>query len=317
MKNDGKGLEAFVRSVEEVLAGTTMKLIQNRRVYSDDGIQLAELDLEIEGVINGRQFRSLIECRDRPSQGKAPASWIQQMAGRRLQFGFDNVIAVSSMGFSDAAVKAANIMDVELRQISVLSPVQSLNWIIPPERNSHVEITCHPIQGFIGLRGPIFSSFHTHVQNAIRHGIKNNTPFIRTKLDGLVSIDTVWQVIWHHEHAEIGRLPSNTNFRTITIYRKPVGEGSLWVETENVCVPVEFVSFQIQLFSKKSNLVPSSLEAYHKVGGFKNLSESLILTPTSSDDNVQVVFQKVDLAEGGFKYRVGIRQPHNWRPPFD
>lgn len=151
MTNDGRGLEKFVSDVENVLVGSSLRLTKNRRIYSNDGIQLAELDLEIEGIINGRPFRALLECRDRPSQGKAPASWIQQMAARRLQFEFNKVIAISTTGFSDAAVEAAKMMSVELRQISTISPPPTLNWFMPSAPGSSVEISCQVIHASIGL----------------------------------------------------------------------------------------------------------------------------------------------------------------------
>ena len=157
MKNDGKGLESFICDIEKAIVGTSLKLIQNRRVYSDDGVQLAELDLEIEGMVKGRYFRSLLECRDRPSQGRAPASWIQQMAGRRFQFGFDEVIAVSTMGFSDAAIAAARMFDVDLRQLTVNSPSSSPNWFESPGPGSSTEITCrliHARKYCVGIRRP-------------------------------------------------------------------------------------------------------------------------------------------------------------------
>ncbi len=247
MKNNGKGLEKFVSEIETAFTKEGFEIIQNRRVYSEDGIQLAELDLEILGAINGKMTHTLIECRDRPSQGKAPASWIQQMAGRRLQFSFDKVIAVSTTGFSEAALSAARTMDVELRELTVSSTPPSIRWLETPASGSALHYSCNLIQGYVSLREPGFGEHHSHLQTTLREGIKNNSNFMRTRLDGLISIGTAWDVIWYYEHTQICELIGDRKYRKLTIYREPTDDGSLWVETTKVCAPVKSLSFLIEL----------------------------------------------------------------------
>lgn len=118
MSTDGTALERMVTGIEKVLLGEEFTVVPNYKVFDDDGNQVAEFDIRIEGKVGSTSFRWLIECRDRPSEGPAPSSWIQQLAGRKELFGFDKVIAVSTTGFSRAAKDAARRLNITLRMVT-------------------------------------------------------------------------------------------------------------------------------------------------------------------------------------------------------
>jgi hypothetical protein len=59
----------------------------------------------------------LIECRDRPSAGPQPRNWIQALIGRKVDFGFNGVIAVSSTGFTKGAIALAKREGIGLRKV--------------------------------------------------------------------------------------------------------------------------------------------------------------------------------------------------------
>jgi len=118
---DGKKLESWVRFVEETLVPKGWEVKSREKVYDDDGVQIAEFDIQIAGQVRTTQFRWLIECRDRPSEGPQAGGWIEQLAGRRDRFGFDRVTAVSTTGFTRGAFKAAESLSVELRELSELA----------------------------------------------------------------------------------------------------------------------------------------------------------------------------------------------------
>ena len=73
-----------------------IRVTTNDKIYNDEGIQIAEFDIEVRGKLGSMDFSWLIECRDRPSSGPAPGSWIEQLLGRRTRFGFNKVTAVST-----------------------------------------------------------------------------------------------------------------------------------------------------------------------------------------------------------------------------
>ena len=67
MPNTGKQLEQLVKAIEKSLLPAGFEVLGNERVYSDEGVQIAEFDIEIRGKVGSTYFKWLIECRDRPA----------------------------------------------------------------------------------------------------------------------------------------------------------------------------------------------------------------------------------------------------------
>lgn len=129
MSSDGKQLEGLVAFVERTLLSKGFTVRTNERVFNDEGIQIAEFDVEIRGKVGTTQIAWLIECRDRPGHGSAPGSWIEQLVGRRTRFGFNKVTAVSTTGFAAGAVEFAQAQGIELREVNELS-ADSFDWLL-------------------------------------------------------------------------------------------------------------------------------------------------------------------------------------------
>jgi hypothetical protein len=129
MSSDGKQLESLVAFVEEKLLPPGFDVKSNERVFNDEGIQIAEFDIEIRGKVGTTEIAWLIECRDRPGQGAAPGSWIEQLFGRRTRFGFNKVTAVSTTGFAAGATSFAQQQGIELREVANLDPTEFANWL--------------------------------------------------------------------------------------------------------------------------------------------------------------------------------------------
>lgn len=129
MKRDGKQLESLVAFVEEHLVPEGFSVSKNDRVYNEDGVQIAEFDIEIKGKVGSTEISWLIECRDRPSSGPAPGSWIEQLVGRRDRFGFNKVTAVSTTGFAAGAAEYALAKGIEVREVKSLAPDEFLSWL--------------------------------------------------------------------------------------------------------------------------------------------------------------------------------------------
>jgi len=105
------------------------KIETRRPVRNDDGIQIAEMDIVIATLVGTLTSTTLIECRDRPSEGSAPASWIEQLAGRRDRLRIDTVVAVSSTGFSPGAIDFAREKNIRLRTFDALTYDDVRSWI--------------------------------------------------------------------------------------------------------------------------------------------------------------------------------------------
>lgn len=139
MASDGKQLETLVAYVEKNLLPAGFDVKANERVFDDDGVQIAEFDIEIKGKVGSTSIAWLIECRDRPGHGSAPGSWIEQLVGRRVRFGFNKVTAVSTTGFASGAISFAKSQDIELREVRTLSPEEFAIWLVIQEfKNIHL-----------------------------------------------------------------------------------------------------------------------------------------------------------------------------------
>jgi hypothetical protein len=128
-RNDGKRLEQLVAFIEGRLLPGGFTVETRKPVYDDSGVQIAELDILIKGQLGTASYSSLIECRDRPSDGVAPASWIEQLDGRRRRFNLAKVMAVSTTGFAHGAKELAEQFGVELRVLKDLSEEEVARWL--------------------------------------------------------------------------------------------------------------------------------------------------------------------------------------------
>lgn len=136
MGNDGKQLENLVRQVEELLLPQGFTVTPNRKVFNADGVQIAELDIEIGGRIGSTNLLWLIECRDRDDP--APAAWIEQLVGRRDRFGYNKVMAVSTSGFTPGAIEYAEKAGIELRTVAEMRDDVLPRWLDLRHLNLHV-----------------------------------------------------------------------------------------------------------------------------------------------------------------------------------
>ena len=130
MTSDGKQLEGLVSFVEETLIIKGFTVETNSKVFNEDGVQIAEFDIEVRGKVGTTEIAWLIECRDRPSQGPAPGSWIEQLVGRRKRFKFNKVTAVSTTGFAEGVKGFAKTEGIELREVAEISKEAFKDWLL-------------------------------------------------------------------------------------------------------------------------------------------------------------------------------------------
>jgi hypothetical protein len=129
MRNTGKDLEALVALIEKFHLPPGFEITTNDRVYNDDKIQIAEFDIQVKGRLGTTDLLWLIECRDRPSEGAAPRSWIEQLMGRRIASGFNKVTAVSTTGFAAGASELAQEQGIEIREVRSLTAEHFADWL--------------------------------------------------------------------------------------------------------------------------------------------------------------------------------------------
>jgi hypothetical protein len=125
--NNGKSLEQIVKDIENILLPQGFSVSTREKIY-EDGVQIAEFDILIKGVLGTSPITWLIECRDRPSEGHQPVSWIEQLIGRRTVHKFDKITAVSTTGFTKGAIHCAKKNSIDLHSIDQLSSEDIVDW---------------------------------------------------------------------------------------------------------------------------------------------------------------------------------------------
>lgn len=132
MIRDGKALEAFVAQIEKEAGLPDATVTSRVKAYADNGKQIAEFDIVIEGRFGTTDMRWLIECRDRPGSGAAPNNWIYELIGRKDgHVKFDRVTAVSTTGFAEGCRELADPHRIELRTVKEVDPTEFASWIEP------------------------------------------------------------------------------------------------------------------------------------------------------------------------------------------
>ena len=202
--NTGKDLESLVRRLEELLIPDGFDIGVNRRVLDDDGVQLAEFDIEIRSVAGLRSVSWLIECRDRPSQGAAPSSWIEQLVGRRELHHLDQVIAVSTTGFSEPAIRLARQANIVLRRVENVADLASDFRVV----GFHL-VTCLGGGGTIQVDAEGHEDFEFNLRNLFVRPMNRADPlrfadFVCEQLGPSNGVDETRQVrIVHNEAIEL------------------------------------------------------------------------------------------------------------------
>jgi hypothetical protein len=185
------------------------------RIYNNTGVQIAEFDIVIKGKLGSAQLKWLIECRDRPSEGPAPAGWIEQLSGRRQRFNFDKVMAVSSTGFSDGAKEEARRTGIDIRAMDSLTYESVMSWL--------------PLNAPLVVNRGLFGDVRLHVAdditpdelknfNANLKTIDPQAPVIfDTKIGKTLSISQLWQAVLKKNHQLFNDLLPNEEPKSLTI----------------------------------------------------------------------------------------------------
>ncbi len=199
MRDSGKELEKLVREIESYLLPYGFEVKTNDKVYNNEGIQIAEFDIEISGILGSTHILWLIECRDRPSSGSAPGSWIEQLVGRRERFGFNKITAVSTTGFSQGALDYAKKAGIETRTVNSISISDVWDWFRISE-TTYFDDQAH-LENITLIFQDIYKSDEIQKINNLLQSLKLNTPiFVSNKTGELSTGFQLFQsLIYRHQ----------------------------------------------------------------------------------------------------------------------
>lgn len=251
--NDGKQLEGLVAFVERTMLPEGYDVKTNHRIYNEDGIQVAEFDVEIRGRLGTTDIAWLIECRDRPGSGPAPGSWIEQLVGRRSRFGFNKVTAVSTTGFAEGAQEFAKQQGVELRVVEALTP-DAFSWL-QPGHMSFLEQRADLQNAKILINDATSEELQAALQNILVSADSSAKILRSIKTGDSQTVANAFLGIVEHQHLFDG-IPANSPAKEVTLHVQYTGvDDHFVVETELGDVRVEVIVFHGKL-TVTETLVP-------------------------------------------------------------
>jgi len=283
--SNGKQLEAIVATLERTLAPNGFKIDTNDKVFDDDGNQIAEFDVIISGKFGSTTVDWLIECRDRPSSGSAPGSWIEQLVGRKIRFGFNKVTAVSTTGFSPSAIDCANAQRIELRTVEALEPEQFSSWI-SLQSFPLIQRRYKLVHVFVGVDPSTLMEYRKTLKAILS---KNRHDQKILCVDGSVNRQSLYGLFR-------GIVDENDLFSDVVIDGSPkpvkihvrcsTPDLNVTIETPPGSVKIDSLVFTGELSVRKSDHSPSFLGRYQAYDGSTSFSDVVAFEPMEIGGNM-------------------------------
>ena len=295
-QGDGRALENLVRTVEEFFLPKGCKVEVRKLVYGDEGAQLAELDILVTGRLGTTEIQLLIECRDRPSDGRAPVSWIEQLFGRKQAHGFNQVTAVSTTGFSDGAAEVATRLGIELRTVREAKLADFEAWLYGGAQFVVVNRICaldhatvFPPKGEARER--------LDALKAQLAAAKPNEKLLRVVATGqLVSLPEAFTAAATQSELFDGMAPDDE--RAVRIRAEYPGDDHYEIDTVAGAVRVVWIGFIGRLQVKATTMPMEALKQYSRDGSGDVISQSAVFAPVKVGD-LSIALELHNLGESG------------------
>ncbi len=297
MDKTGKQLEGLVSFIEKLHLPDGFEVKTNERVLHEDGIQVAEFDIEVRGKLGTTDIVWLIECRDRPSQGPAPASWIEQLVGRRTRFKFNRVTAVSTTGFAQDGKKFALQEGIELREVKALTPEHFGDWLLfqsfPMVQQMH-----HLAQASLIIDASESEPRRAAFRRAIEGRGSDQTILRSTETDKLVSPLAVFAtVVAQNPSLFKGVMPDQPGTKSTIRVRYPNDLSHFVVDTPVGSIRIREILFQGELSVKCTPIPLARTVEYGHVLSGEPISQTAAFDFAAFDTKISLEMHK--LAETG------------------
>lgn len=298
MTNDGKHLEELVAFVEKELLPQGFDVKSNTRIYNDEGIQIAEFDIEIRGRLGSTEIAWLVECRDRPGEGPAPGSWIEQLFGRRSRFGFNKVTAVSTTGFASGAKDFAKQSGIELREVKTLTPEHLANWM----HTRHMQFS----QNILNLEAATVFPVDAELiakKNALEDALSGkrlDEPVLRSTVNGslLSAVEAFTDAVSNHQILFEGILPNQPGRQVKLRARYPNDDSHYTVDTALGEIRIAEILFIGEL-SITETLVPlSEVLEYAKIETGDPISQVAAFSFSAPNTNFSLELHRLEETGG-------------------
>ena len=281
MNCDGKQLESFVAFTEKLMLPEGFHVTTNNRVYDNEGDQIAELDINIHGKIGSTEISWLIECRDRPARGKSqPVSWIEQLVTRRNRLNFNKATAVSTTGFSPAAVKLAFAEGIDLREINSLDPSEFTSWLKVSHITENRKLT-HFEEANIIIGDPESKKALDKLLNTV----DGNSKILESVKTGeRISLSQAFLRAATGIKGIFDRLEPNKESCPLKFTKNYPEEECFFIKTERASIKVREITFRGTISLKSTERLLLNTSEYRKVDTGEIISQTAVFAPQTIDD---------------------------------
>jgi Restriction endonuclease len=271
--NDGHKLESLVAFVEKINLPDGFAVEVNKKILGDDGVIEAELDILISGMIGSSKFHWLIECRDRPSSGNAPASWIEQLIGRRDRMQFNKVTAASTQPFSRPAIDLAREKGIDLRNVSSLTKEEFQDWLFLPSYKF-----VNNVAKLIGMNLILPMDISNELNNAVQSELgkfDGNDPILIRSSDGerVLPKDAFLGIV--ELNGLFSKIQPNGEPRTVNLIANYINDGDCFLfESSLGMVRIQGIDFTGELSVVESDVLLKDVFEYSNVDSNLSLSQT-------------------------------------------
>lgn len=292
MSKSGYWLENLVKEIEQKLLPDGFTVTSRKRVYNEAGNQIAEFDIEIAGHLGSSPIKWLIECRDRPSEGPAPASWIEQLVGRRARFKFNQITAVSTTGFAVGARDYANEERIDLRTVDELSyeKISEWFWFQNLDYFNHFGDLKH---AEIRIDKSAIAEEIKYASDLIVSNGTNMPIFNHTRTGQAYSIANAWQAILNQNPQLFDDLRPNIDKCTIMIdvdYSNP--DERLQIICKGKPIDITQMRFVAELSIVHQKIPIAQITEYKRFSDDQSIAQTVRFELITPDRNLDMAFHR-------------------------
>lgn len=262
VSRDWREFEKRIARIEAVLAPRGAVVKSPDRVQDLVLGSWREVDASIRYRLGTVPVLITIECR--LHKATQDDTWIEQLASKRQKIGAAKTIAVSSSGFSEPAIKTANLYGIELRQVDELSAEEILGWlnltsIVHRVQHSTLEAFNAQLRAEPGDQSP--PTLAPDVAQAFEADLVNAPVFTTRRGSRTLTVNDLWRAVQLQNPDVYEGVPDDGS-KVRRNFKIELPKGLIYVETTDGPRSVETLELGFDLFIERLETPAITSEAY-------------------------------------------------------
>lgn len=299
--------ELFVARLEEALSPSGAVVKSPDRVVDKVTGESREVDASIKYKVGTTSILITVECRDRTSV--EDVRWIEQLAEKQRSIGASATLAVSSSGFSAAAIKKAESVGIQTRLVTDATPVDFAEWLklenveqmVDEWAMSGLDIELYDAPGDVDFAPELRDELRRSGQRA---------PILTRPLDGARFSIEQFVIEWRKQNGSF--FPPDLQCggpKLRKCIRQPIERGRLTLETTCGVFNVQKIHVELELSRTRSQMPLSRLSKY------SSPSSELVQAAEWTIADTARLSLFLDIQSGEIKGRVDVEEQKTGRVP--